>query len=211
MTQINKKSLLIIFMALLVGFGMQSCKSKKKLAAEKAAQEYAMKVDQAKTDLKSIINDDGSMTLNEKQDILRKTKAQNLNDPEVLSLTREAEAKINKELEIQKEKERLAAKQKEMDSEVAKSLNDYFNDIVNASSPAQANQKIQTALGLFQSPSAPVLIIISQSGDYKDYDRPTTINKYLNYIKDQKKNINLIDNIVYDKNGKIVELELIKQ
>lgn len=211
MTQTNKKTLLIILMAVLVGFGMQSCKSKKKLAAEKAAQEYAMKVEQAKTDLQSIINDDGSMTLNKKQNILRRTKAQNFNDPEVLSLIRDAEAKINKELEIQKEKERIAAKSKEKDSEVARSLDDYFNDIANAGSPAEANQKIQIALGLFQTPNAPVLIIISQSGDYKDYDRPTTINKYLNYIKDQKKNINLIENIVYDKNGKIIELELIKQ
>jgi hypothetical protein len=59
---------------------------------------------------------------------------------------------------------------------------------------------------LFASEETPVLIIVSRSGDIVDYDRPTTIKKYLNYLKDQKVNRNDIENVVYDANGKITEL-----
>ena len=45
----------------------------------------------------------------------------------------------------------------------------------------------------------------------KDYDRPTTARKYLEYLKDQKKNLNEIGEIEYDEDGKIKLLELIKK
>lgn len=90
------------------------------------------------------------------------------------------------------------------------SLADYFSSIANASSASEANLFINDALGLFSSPDALVLIIISKSGGMIDYDRPTTIRNYLNYLKDTKNNINAIDKIVYDNNGKIKELELFK-
>ena len=57
----------------------------------------------------------------------------------------------------------------------------------------------------------PVLIIISQSAGFNDYDRPTTIEKYLNYLKDQKVSRNSVHEIKYNANGKINELELIKK
>jgi hypothetical protein len=57
----------------------------------------------------------------------------------------------------------------------------------------------------------PVLIIISQAGGFNDYDRPTTIGKYLDYLKDQKVYTNTIEQVKYDSNGKITELELIKK
>ncbi len=66
-------------------------------------------------------------------------------------------------------------------------------------------------LSCLHSPNTPVLIIISKEGDIVDYDRPTTAKKYLEYLKDQKKNLNEIDNIEYDDNGKIKLLELIKK
>ena len=56
-----------------------------------------------------------------------------------------------------------------------------------------------------------VLIIVYHVGDVIDYDAPTTAVKYLNYIKDQKK-VNVgVNNIKYDDNDKITELELIKK
>ena len=73
------------------------------------------------------------------------------------------------------------------------------------------DQEIGEALKLFAGPDTPVLIIISQEGDMTDYDRPTTAKKYLEYLKDQKKNLNEIGNIEYDDNGKIKLLELIKK
>ena len=51
---------------------------------------------------------------------------------------------------------------------------------------------------------------INKSGDIIDYDRPTTIKNYLNYLKDTKNDINRIDKIIYDDNGKIKELDLFK-
>lgn len=56
-----------------------------------------------------------------------------------------------------------------------------------------------------------MLIIISQAGGFNDYDRPTTIEKYLNYLKDQKISRNSVNDIKYNTNGKISELELIKK
>ncbi|HLZ16132.1 MAG TPA: hypothetical protein VKQ08_03795, partial [Cyclobacteriaceae bacterium] len=72
------------------------------------------------------------------------------------------------------------------------------------------NSSINEALTLFASPQAPVLIVISEEDGKKDYDRPTTITAYLNYLKDQKKNINDIAGLKTDASGKITELELKK-
>jgi hypothetical protein len=90
-------------------------------------------------------------------------------------------------------------------------LEQYFNAIANYSNLASANSSISEALTMFASEQTPVLIVISESGGNKDYDRPITIKEYLNYLKDQKKNINKIGNLQFDSSGKITELELIKE
>ena len=64
---------------------------------------------------------------------------------------------------------------------------------------------------MFASPMVPVLIAIYYGPDDVDYDEPTTIDKYLNYIKDQRKNPNKINDIRTNESGKITELELIKK
>ncbi len=64
---------------------------------------------------------------------------------------------------------------------------------------------------MFSSPDTPVLIVINESNGEKDYDRPTTIREYLNYLKDQKKNINKIQKLEFDDAGKITEVELRKE
>ena len=89
-------------------------------------------------------------------------------------------------------------------------LNQYFSSIASSGSVASANSSISEALNLFATPETPVLIIISESGGMKDYDKPTTIKSYLNYLKDQKKNINSIQDLKFDNSGKITELELRK-
>ena len=89
-------------------------------------------------------------------------------------------------------------------------LSQYFNTIAGAGNTAAANGSINEALSLFTSSGAPVLIVISELGGQKDYDRPTTIKDYLNYLKDQKKNINRIADLKFDSSGKITELELTK-
>lgn len=89
-------------------------------------------------------------------------------------------------------------------------LDQYFSAIANAGSVTSANSSIQEALTMFTSPQTPVLIIIHQSGDQKDYDRPTTIGEYLNYLKDQKKSMNHVQDLKFDSSGKITEVELVK-
>jgi hypothetical protein len=129
----------------------------------------------------------------------------------------EQEANLRKEEEQKrKEAEEAArrdaeARQKEMLANAPKAkLNQYFQSIANSNNPASANSSINEALTLFASPDTPVLIVISQEGGQKDYDRPTTIRQYLNYLKDTKNNANSISNLQFDNSGKITEVELRK-
>ncbi len=192
-----------------LGSGMAGCKSKKKLAREQAAAEYGRKVETAKHDLLSIINDEGNMSLQEKESKLQRVKDMNLNEPEILALIRQAEEVIDAEKEEMRRK--WEEENKKKTEATSLSLADYFALVAGASSVDNANMKINEALKLFASPETPVLIIISKEGDIVDYDRPTTAKKYLEYLKDQKKNLNEIDNIEYDNNGKIKLLELNKK
>jgi hypothetical protein len=64
---------------------------------------------------------------------------------------------------------------------------------------------------LFSSSETPVLIVIHEAAGQKDYDRPTTIRNYLNYLKDQKKQADKIGELKFDGSGKITEVELVKQ
>jgi hypothetical protein len=116
---------------------------------------------------------------------------------------KQAEEKARWEEEAaRKEKEKAAPHMK---------LEQYFSAISGAPTVASANNSIQEALALFASEDTPVLIVISEEKGQKDYDRPTTIKAYLNYLKDQKKNTNRISNLQLDASGKITEVELSKQ
>lgn len=129
----------------------------------------------------------------------------------------EQEAKLRSE-EEQKRKEaeeaarrEAEARQNEMAANAPKAkLNQYFESIAGSGNVASANSSISEALTLFASPDTPVLIVISEEGGQKDYDRPTTIRQYLNYLKDTKNNANSISNLQFDGSGKITELELRK-
>ena len=87
-------------------------------------------------------------------------------------------------------------------------LENYFNAVANASNVQGANNTIREALGMFSNQNTPVLIVIHEEAGIKDYDEPTTIEKYLNYLKDTKKNLNFISDIRMDGSGKVTELEL---
>jgi hypothetical protein len=205
---------MIVLLALSLVTGMTACKSKKTLAKEKAAAEYAAGIDKAKKDLLDILNENTVQSLSEKEALVRDIKAKNFNDPEIDELIAQAEEKLamerselnKKEMEARKQAEEVTMR-KEM---TTTTLSDYFSSIASSASTSEANMFINEALGLFSSPDAPVLIIISKSGSAVDYDRPTTIKNYLNYLKDTKNNINRIEKITYDDKGKIKELELFK-
>lgn len=87
-------------------------------------------------------------------------------------------------------------------------LENYFNSVAAAGSVNTANQTIQEALAMFSNQETPVLIVIHEENGIKDYDEPTTIKKYLEYLKDTKKNLNYISDIRMDAAGKVSELEL---
>jgi hypothetical protein len=90
----------------------------------------------------------------------------------------------------------------------AEKLENSFNSVANASNVNAANQTIQEVLGMFSNQETPVLIVIHEENGVKDYDEPTTIRKYLEYLKDTKKNLNFISDIRLDGSGKVSELEL---
>ena len=120
---------------------------------------------------------------------------------------RQADDKAKWEAEQQRLKE---SESERKTSTPAVKLSQYFNSIASSGNATSANTSINEALTLFASSETPVLIVISDSGSMKDYDKPTTIKDYLNYLKDQKKNINSISNFKTDSDGKITELELKK-
>ncbi|HBH23939.1 MAG TPA: hypothetical protein DDY13_11015 [Cytophagales bacterium] len=211
----TKSRLQLIFyllLALTVTTGTYSCKSKKKLAQEQAEAGYNRKVARAKADLESIINRTSDWTLDEQDAKIDYIKGLEINDQEVEDLIIAAERTVLEQRALAEEAEEKAEEKvdEELSSE-ARNLNDYFDQIAGAGSTAQSKSLINEVLGLFASPDTPVLIVIAKNGDQKDYDRPTTIQKYLNYLRDQKKSLNRVENVALDNSGKIKELELVRK
>ena len=148
-----------------------------------------------------------------------KKKAMEAAAAEQARMEQEAASKKQKEEEERKRQEEAAEAErlrKERGDQEARAsapysqLDEYFNAVANAATPTAANGTIQEALTLFASENAPVLIVISESGGVKDYDRPTTIKSYFNYLKDVKKNTNRVGKLQLNNSNKITEVELIK-
>jgi len=210
-----KTKITTIMMVLLAAFitigGTTSCKSKKKLAKEAAEAEYKSKVEQAITDLNAILDDETTWTLEEKEARVQAIKDWNLQNAEVDDLLFQVEKKLARERAQRDEEIRRAAQEQEQAAAADVVLGRNFSNIANAGSTSQANRVINETLEMFESPNTPVLLIIKQNAGFNDYDRPTTIEKYLNYVKDQKKAAEKVHEIKYNANGKINELELIKK
>ena len=210
-----KSKITTIMMVLLAAFitlgGTTSCKSKKRLAREAAEAEYRSRVEQAINDLNAILNDETLWTLEEKEARVQTIKGWNLQNPEVDDLLFQVEKKLARERAQLEEEARRRAEELERANAADAVLGRNFSSIANAGSVAQANRLINETLAMFESPNVPVLIIISQNAGFNDYDRPTTIERYLNYLKDQRVSPNQVHEIKYNANGKINELELIKK
>ena len=199
--------MMVLLAAFITLGGTTSCKSKKRLAKEAAEAEYKSRVEQAVKDLNAILDDETLWTLEEKEARVQTIKDWNLQNAEVDDLLFQVEKKLARERAQKEEEERN--KQEAQAANVTLERN--FSSIARASSVSLANRTINETLGMFESPNVPVLIIISQNVGFNDYDRPTTIEKYLNYLKDQKISPNKVHEIKYNANGKINELELIKK
>lgn len=209
--------ILIFLFIVVASAGVFSCKSSQKAAEKEAAEAQARKIAKAKADLEELLSDNSGLTLDEKESRLKVIKDMNIEDAEVKELIVKVDEKLTREREALTAKERaekLAREREEAlrrEGEEKKDLDDYFDLIAGSTNLATSNRYIGEALQLFATEDVPVLIIVSRSGDIVDYDRPTTIKKYLEYLKDQKVIRNKIENVVYDANGKITELELIKK
>ena len=212
MLKFSSRFVVMMLIATIAIGGATSCKSKKKLAKEAAAAEYAAKVEQAKKDLNAIINEETSWTIDEQAARVATIKSYNIDDEEVNGLIVKAEQKIE-ELRARKAEEERLKREEEARRKAAQSefvvLDNSFNAIANAVSYDAANRTIDETLRQFASPDALVLIIISQEGGVNDYDRPTTISRFLEYLKDKKQYKYKVETLKRDSLGKITELELI--
>lgn len=202
--------IMVLFAVLITLGGTTSCKSKKQLAKEAAEAEYKSRVEQAVKDLNAILDDETLWSLEEKEARVQTIKDWNLQNAEVDDLIFQVEKKLARE-RAQKEEEERNKQQQQQAQSTNVMLESSFSSIARAGSVSQANRLINETLGLFESKNVPVLIIINQSAGFNDYDRPTTIENYLNYLKDQKVSNNSVYDIKYNANGKINELELIKK
>ena len=202
--------IVIILVGSLMMGGVSGCKSKKKIAEQNAKEERARMIAKAKADLLALLNDDGNLTLEQKEDELDRIKALNIDDEEVQDLIAQVEEKLARE-RAEMEAEREREKEKEEAASVYNRVEDFFNNIAGTTSYSAANQLINEAMELFASPEVPVLIIINREGSNVDYDRPTTIGKYLNYLKDQDRNINAVENLEINSAGEITEVVLIRR
>ena len=210
----NLKNIIVLAMVALVTIcGATSCKSSGKMTKK----EYKAKAAQATYDLNAILNDETNWSLEEQLARVNEIKQIDFSkkNPEIVEMIERAEAKIAKEMEERDrlaEQRRLEEEQRLRESAEQNQSNngiyDFFHLIANAKDISAANHYIKEALKLFESPDAVVLIRLN---NYNDYDRPTTVVNYLNYLKDQKKVTVNIDNIKYNAENKITELELIKK
>jgi len=211
------KIMMFLLATIIITGGATSCKSKKKLAREKAAAEYATKVEQSKKDLTAMLNGTTTWTLDEQDARLNTIKSYNIDDAEVIDLISKVETKISldrAEEQRKSEEDRLRREEEER-IENAKSkyqtIDNLLSNIALSQSVETANNQIETVLNEFATPDVPVLIIISNAGGFNDYDRPTTISKFLNYLKDKQQYNYKVDMVKRDTLGKIIELELIKK
>lgn len=135
-----------------------------------------------------------------------KKKAGEISDP------KEVKEQIEQEIADYEEAEEVT-EAREVVADVSKSqkLNNYFTAIANAPTTQSANSSISEALTMFSNPDAPVLIVIYSAGGTTDYDEPTTIKKYLEYLKDTKNTKAKVEEMVMDDYGRIKELVLQKK
>lgn len=147
---------------------------------------------------------DASNVAAEKTRMEQEATARKQQEKEEQARRKDAEERERREAEARKSEAEAKARTPQI------RLTQYFDAIAGAGNTATANNSIAEALTLFASPETPVLIVISESAGVKDYDRPTNIKDYLNYLKDQKKNNSTISDLKFGSSGKITEVELRK-
>ncbi len=208
-----------MLLLMLSSTGISGCKSKKKRAEEEKARIEALEAAERErflNDVRAQLDEIITYTVRDLADL--EAKERELQDIENLEDWQESDilVQIRKaKYHLSQERDRLTQAQEQQPGQsdppgmasIKSNVEQAFRSIANASGTQQANAEINRALDLFSSPDVPVLVIISNDGDY---DRPTTISRYLNYLKDQRKNPNRVHRVALDNQGRIREIELIK-
>ena len=161
------------------------------------------KVAAARNKLFDLLVNKQNLSADQLEDEMNKIKALNLGNTEIDELLERLEKKIGE-----------MRGYNTMEMKLKDKIESIFQSIVDASkagNTSMANSRIDAVLNYFSAPDVPVLIIISREGSIVDYDKPTTIQDYLNFLKDQKENRNNLDSYELDDAGKIKVLDLIKK
>jgi len=182
---------------------ISDAKKKVKQLIKERDNQYNQKMDQIKAELMDLLVNKDNLSADELEQKLDEIKAgMGKPTPEISDLIQRVEKKIR---DMRSGGASLPVKTQ---------LENAFQTIASsakAGNMTQADNTIKNTLQYFNSPDATVLIIISREGNMVDYDKPTTIQLYLQYLKDQKISRNAIDAIQTDANGKIKSLDLIKK
>ena len=181
---------------------IQAQQKTKALYAEKEKQ-MEQQIAAARVKLYDLLANKDNLTADEMQKELNAIKAQKLGNSEIDELIERVEKKI------------ASMRESEGDGSLKGQVEKAFQGIADAAKAGnitQANTLIQSTVSkYFASENVPVLIIISKEGSIVDYDKPTTIKKYLDFCKDQKDSRNAVDSYLLDSSGKIKEMDLIKK
>jgi hypothetical protein len=176
---------------------------KTKAAYAELVKSQQQTIGAARTTLYDLLANKDNLSADQLQTELNKIKAQNIQDTEIDDLVARVQDKIDKM--------KLSGSAGPLKTQLESAF-DGLAATAQAGNIANANTMIQGIISkYFTSESTPVLIIISKEGSIIDYDKPTTIKMYLEFIKDQKASRNNVDSYLQDNSGKIKELDLIKK
>jgi len=181
---------------------IQAQKKLQDMAADQM-QKLSQRIDVARAKLYDMLLNKDNKSADELEADLNAIKRENLHDSEIDGLIGRVEKKISDMRSGGAESLPLKAQ-----------LENAFTTIANSAKTGNMTQSESTigkTLQLFSSDDVPVLIIISREGSTVDYDKPTTIRRYLNLLKDTKTSRNNVDAIMTDDEGKIKGLDLIKK
>ncbi|RMG66452.1 MAG: hypothetical protein D6722_15000 [Bacteroidetes bacterium] len=204
----------LLAMLALTVVGGTGCKSKKKLLEEQAraeAEARQQQIAQLSSELQAMMSTPvrDMADLEAREDRLADIRALGIDDAGLNALIDRVVAFLASERE---RLTRTVTPEPPADPHAAlkTDLNSRFDRIASAPNVSTANAMITSTMKLFSAGDTPVLIIISEAGGSPDYDRPTTVERYLNYLKDQKRSPNQVKEVKLDSNGKVRELVLIK-
>jgi hypothetical protein len=168
---------------------------------DKLAKAKKQQIEEIKIRLNGLLYNQ-TMSADDLERELNEIKSLNISDSEVQRLIAQVEEKIKNM------RDSMGSISTNSD------LDKCFEEVIALSKSGnieRTNMKIKDILKFFTNSEAPLLIIVyRENGVPIDYDKPTTIGAYLNYLKDQKVNHNTTYSIERDETGKIKLVELLK-